>query len=71
MKKTANLILSFNDVFLTNQTRFRLQQGNVLVTGNRLGDTRRLGLTFRYNFGLKPREERKSLFEQPAESREP
>jgi iron complex outermembrane recepter protein len=71
MKKTANLIFSFNDVFLTNQTRFRLQQGNVLVTGNRLGDTRRLGLTFRYNFGLKPREEKKSLFEQPAESREP
>lgn len=71
MKKSANLILSFNDVFLTNQTRFRLQQGNVLVTGNRLGDTRRLGLTFRYNFGWKPKEEKKSMFEQPTESREP
>ena len=68
MKKTANIILSFNDVFLTNKTSFRLQQGNVNAYGTRMGDTRRLGITFRYNFGIKPKEEKKQLFEQPAES---
>lgn len=68
MKRTANVILSFNDVFLTNKTTFSLQQGNVNAYGTRVGDTRRVGITFRYNFGLKPREEKKQLFEQPAEN---
>ncbi len=70
MNKTANLILSFNDILLTNQTAFTLQQGNVNASGTRLNDTRRVGLTFRYNFGIKPREEKKQLFEQPTESKE-
>lgn len=68
MKRTANLILSFNDIFLTNKTTFSLQQGNINANGTRVGDTRRVGITFRYNFGLKPREEKKQLFEQPAEN---
>ena len=70
MNKTANLILSFNDILLTNQTAFTLQQGNVNASGTRLNDTRRVGLTFRYNFGIKSREEKKQLFEQPTESKE-
>lgn len=70
MKKTANIILSFNDIFLTNRTTFNLQQGNISAAGNRLGDTRRVGITFRYNFGIKPKEEKKDMFEQPSESRD-
>lgn len=70
MKKTGNLILSFNDIFLTNRTTFNLQQGNVSAAGTRLGDTRRIGLTFRYNFGVKQKqkEQKKEMFEQPAEN---
>ncbi len=68
--KTANVILSFNDILLTNKMDFRLQQGNVDATGSRLNDTRRVGLTFRYNFGIKHTEEKKPLFEQPAESKD-
>ena len=70
MKKTANLVLSFNDILLTNKTTFTLQQGDVNVSGTRINDTRRVGLTFRYNFGIKPKEEKKPMFEQPAELRE-
>ncbi len=70
LKKKANLILSFNDLLLTNKTTFHLQQGNVNANGNRLGDTRRVGITLRYNFGLKPKEEKKPLFEQPADTKE-
>ncbi len=66
--KTANIILSFNDIFLTNRTTFSLQQGNVSANGTRMGDTRRVGITFRYNFGIKPKEERKQMFEQPSEN---
>ncbi len=68
MKKTANIILSFNDVFLTNRTTFKLQQGNINASGTRVGDTRRVGITFRYNFGLKPKEEKKEMFSQPSEN---
>ncbi|MBP6430382.1 MAG: TonB-dependent receptor [Ferruginibacter sp.] len=57
LNKKGNLILSINDVFRTNQQRFALNQANVSASGNRLNDTRRVGLTFRYNFGLsKPKE---------------
>jgi iron complex outermembrane recepter protein len=67
LQKKANLILTVNDVFRTNQTTFSLQQGNVSATGNRYGDTRRVGITFRYNFGIKPKEEKKPGFDQPSE----
>ncbi|MES2848527.1 MAG: outer membrane beta-barrel protein [Bacteroidota bacterium] len=68
LKKKANIIVAFNDIFLTNRTTFSLQQGNVNASGTRLGDTRRIGITFRYNFGIKPKEEKKQMFEQPAEN---
>lgn len=68
MKKTANLILAFNDVLYTNKTSFSLQQGNINATGTRMGDTRRVSLTFRYNFGIKPKEEKKEMFGQPTEN---
>ena len=57
LKKKANIIVSVNDVFKTNQVSFKLNQGNVSASGSRVNDTRRFGLTIRYNFGLsKPKE---------------
>jgi iron complex outermembrane recepter protein len=70
MKKTFNVILAFNDLLYTNKVGFVLQQGNVDVNGIRINDTRRVGLTLRYNFGIKPKEEKKPAFEQPAETRD-
>jgi outer membrane receptor protein involved in Fe transport len=67
LKKKANIILSVNDLLRTNQVSFSLQQGTVSAAGNRVNDTRRIGLTFRYNFGIKPKEENKKSFEAPSD----
>ncbi len=67
LKKKANIILSVNDLLRTNQVSFNLQQGNVNAEGTRINDTRKLGLTIRYNFGIKPKEEKKSGFDAPAD----
>jgi hypothetical protein len=63
LNKKANIILAVNDVFRTNYVSFALNQGGVFATGQRFNDTRRVGLTFRYNFGFKPKEEKKTGFE--------
>lgn len=61
LNKKANIILSFNDLLQTNRVSFNINQGNVHATGKRINDTRRIGLTVRYNFGGKPKEEKKSF----------
>ena len=65
--KKMNLILSANDILRTNQYSFNLQQAGIVANGNRLNDTRRVGLTVRYNFGVKPKQENNNKFEAPAE----
>ena len=65
--KKGNLILAVNDVFRTNYVRFALNQGDISAAGQRINDTRRVGLTFRYNFGIKPKEEKKAGFETTVE----
>ena len=67
LKKKANIILSVNDLLRTNHVEFSLQQGSVSAQGERINDTRRLGLTFRYNFGIKPKEEKKKNFDTPTD----
>ena len=67
LKKKANIIVSVNDLLQTNHVAFSLKQGTVNAEGTRINDTRRLGITLRYNFGIKPKEEKKS-FEAPAET---
>lgn len=69
LQKKANLIFSVNDVLQTNHVSFTLNQGNVSTTGSRVNDTRRAGITFRYNFGLsKPKENKQ--FGVPVESKD-
>ena len=68
-KKKANLILSVNDAFKTNQVSFNLNQGSVNVQGKRINDTRRFGITLRYNFGLSKPKENKD-FGVPVDSKE-
>ena len=64
-KLVATLVIS--DPFYTNQTAFTLNQGNIAANGTRQSDTRRVGLTVRYSFGLKKREERQNMFSVPTE----
>lgn len=68
LKKKANLILSVNDVLYTNKVDFAIQQPGISASGSRVNDTRRVGLTFRYNFGIKPKEDKKVNFDAPSES---
>jgi len=65
LKKKANIIVSVNDIFGTNKYDFSLQQGGVSAVGSRVNDTKRVGVTLRYNFGFKPKEEKKNNFEVP------
>ena len=67
LKKKANIILSVNDLLQTNHVSFSLQQGTISAQGERFNDTRRLGLTLRYNFGIKPKEEKEKSFDAPAD----
>jgi hypothetical protein len=67
-KKKANIILSVNDIFQTNRFNFSIEQAGIKAEGTRYNDTRRAGITFRYNFGIKPREESHGGFQQPIEN---
>lgn len=67
LKKKANIILSVNDLLRTNPVSFSLNQGTISASGERINDSRRLGLTFRYNFGIKPKDENKKTFDAPAD----
>lgn len=67
LKKKANIIVSVNDALRTNHVSFKLNQGNVSAEGSRVNDTRRFGITLRYNFGLnKPKEDKE--FGAPVEN---
>ena len=57
LKKKLIVTLSMNDIFYTNKNDFFIQQGTVLATGYRRGDTRRFGINLRYNFGVRKRDE--------------
>lgn len=68
-KKKVNLIVSINDLLHTNQVTFNFDRNGQHVEGHRINDTRRLGITLRYNFGFKPKEEKekKNNYEAPQE----
>src|SRR6218665_3156287 len=50
LKKKMNIILSFNDMLYSNQYNFKIDQPGISASGRRFTDTRRVGLTVRYNF---------------------
>ena len=70
LKRKANIILSVNDLLQTNRVSFAIDQPGVKATGKRINDTRRLGITLRYNFGIKPKEEKRASFDAPAETKD-
>jgi hypothetical protein len=62
MRDKLMVTLTANDLLFTNYYQFTLQQGSVSADGLRRNDTRRFGMTVRYNFGLKKRDERTNMF---------
>ena len=70
LKKKANIILSASDIFSTNHVSFSYIRDNQNINGERINDTRRIGITMRYNFGMKPKEEKKNGFDTPQEVKE-
>ena len=65
LNKKMNVIVTVNDIFKTNINRFVINQPNFVADGFRFNDRRRLGIALKYNFGLKPKIEKKQGFEIP------
>lgn len=61
-KEKLIVTLSANDIFRTNKNDFAIRQGSVNATGLRIADTRRFGINFRYNFGIRKKEENGNMF---------
>lgn len=62
MNDKLMITLTANDLLFTNYYRFTIQQGTVTASGLRRNDTRRFGVTLRYNFGIRKKEERMNMF---------
>ena len=58
LNKKLTVTLSMNDIFFTNKNTFTLRQGSIYAVGFRENDTRRFGINIRYNFGIKPKEQK-------------
>lgn len=57
LKKKLTVTLSAQDIFFTNNNRFTIKQGSVNASGFRESDTKRFGLSVRYNFGFRKKDE--------------
>ena len=69
LKKKLTITASYNDFLFTNKNNFVLNQGTQNAIGYRESDTRRLGLSLRYNFGIKPKENKMDMLEQGSTER--
>ncbi len=57
LNKKLVVTLSGNDLFFTNRNDFSILQGTVNAAGFRRSDTRRIGISLRYNFGIRKKED--------------
>ncbi len=62
-KDKLTVTLSANDIFFSNKYDFSIKQGSVNAYGLRQNDTRRFGINFRYNFGIKKKDDNGNIFE--------
>lgn len=63
LNKKLNITLSARDVLRTMINDFDLKQGNVVTSGSRYSDNRRIGINIRYNFGISDRKEKQNLMQ--------
>ena len=64
-KNKYSVNISGNDIFRTNQIKFNIDVPNFLGNGLQYNDTRRIGISLRYNFGIKPKQEQPKGFDVP------
>ena len=64
LKKKLTITASYNDFLFTNKNNFVLKQGTQNAVGYRATDSRRMGLSLRYNFGIKPKENKMDMLDQ-------
>ena len=64
LKKKLVITASYNDFLFTNKNNFELHQGSQNAVGYRETDSRRWGISLRYNFGFKPKENKLEMLEQ-------
>ena len=64
LKKKLTITASYNDFLFTNKNNFVLNQGTQNAIGYRATDSRRVGLSLRYNFGIKPKENKMDMLDQ-------
>ena len=57
LKQKLTITFSANDIFKTNKNEFTINQGSMHASGIRESDSRRFGLNFRYNFGIRKKED--------------
>lgn len=62
-KEKLTVTLSMNDIFRTNKNDFTIRQGSVDASGFREGDTRRFGINFRFNFGIRKKEDNNNVLD--------
>ena len=62
IKDKLIVTLNMSDVFFTNIVNFSLNQGGISASGKRLGDSQRIGLNIRYNFGIRKKDESNNMF---------
>lgn len=68
LKQKLTVTLNMNDIFGTNKNDFTIKQGSVNASGSRQGDSRRIGINVRYNFGIRKKEENNQDYNiEPAE----
>jgi hypothetical protein len=69
LKKKLIITASYNDFLFTNKNNFTLRQGTQNAIGYRENDTRRWGLSLRYNFGFKPKENKMDMLDVGADNK--
>jgi len=61
LNNKLNISVNARDIFRTMGTKFELSQGSIYTYGDRYADTQRFGISIRYNFGMKKKEERRGM----------
>jgi iron complex outermembrane recepter protein len=69
LKKKLTITASYNDFLFTNNNHFEYHQGTQNATGYRESDSRRVGISLRYNFGIKPKENKMDMLDQGSNER--
>ena len=66
-KKKLTVSLSGRDILKTMKTKFSINQGDISTTGDRYMDNQRFGISIRYNFGIKKKDDKKGFMPNEGE----